>query len=300
MAARNNLALQQRSVAIAFVAPALFLFALFSWWPILQSFIVAFRTYSPDPRQPSHWVGLENFRQVLFVDGDIAATVWLNVLLFVVLGLVVGYIVPIVLAIALNEMRHLNSFFRVAYYLPAILPAVVVTIMWRFIYAPEEGLLDSLFLRMHLQPVGWLINKSTAMLALVIMATWKGAGATMVIYLAALQGVPSDLYEAAELDGASIPQRVRHITFPQLLPLMLILLILQVIGTFQIFTEPYIMTRGGPARGTYTVMMYIFDKMFGEYDYGQAAAMGLILFFVLIGLTIVYAQVASRLQESRG
>ncbi|MGI8908658.1 MAG: carbohydrate ABC transporter permease [Candidatus Sumerlaeaceae bacterium] len=296
-AARSTLALRQRSLALAFLAPALVLFALFSWGPILESFIVAFRAYSPDPTQPSRWVGLENFRQVLVVDRDIAAIAWLNVLLFVILALLVGYIIPILLAIGVNEMRHGNSFLRVAYYLPAILPAVVVTIMWRFIYAPEEGLLDSLFQAMHLQPVGWLINKSTAMLALVIMATWKGAGATMIIYLAALQGVPSDLYEAAELDGASIRQRIRHITFPQLMPIMLILLILQIIGTFQIFTEPYIMTKGGPARGTYTVMMYIFDKMFGEYNYGQAAAMGLILFVVLVGLTIVYARVTRRLQR---
>jgi multiple sugar transport system permease protein len=292
--------LQQRSVALGFLAPALCLFALFSWWPIVESFIVAFRQYSPDPAQPSRWVGWENFYQVLVVDRDIALTAWLNVLLFVLLGLLVGFVVPIVLAIAINEMRHGNSLFRVAYYLPAVLPAVVVTIMWRFIYAPEEGLLDALFQAAHLQPVGWLINKSTAMLALVIMATWKGAGATMIIYLAALQGVPSELYEAAELDGASIRQRVRHITFPQLLPIMLILLILQIIGTFQIFTEPYIMTRGGPARGTYTVMMYIFDKMFGEYNYGQAAAMGLILFLALVVLTILYARVTRQLQASRG
>jgi multiple sugar transport system permease protein len=288
---------KQRALAIGFLAPAIVLFALFSWWPIAESFVIAFRSYSPDPTQPSRWVGFENFRQVLVVDGDIALSAWLNVLLFVLLGLIIGYVIPIAMAIAINEMRHANSFFRIAYYIPAILPAVVVTIMWRFIYAPEEGLLDSLFQALHLEPVGWLINKSTAMLAIVIMATWKGAGATMIIYLAALQGVPPDLYEAAELDGASIRQRIRHITIPQLMPVMLILLILQVIGTFQIFTEPYIMTKGGPARGTYTVMMYIFDKMFGEYNYGQAAAMGLILFAALVGLTIVYARATRKLDR---
>lgn len=271
------------------------LFAFFSWYPIIQSFVISFQDYSLDPNVPSRWVGFENFRQVLIVDADVTITAWLNVLLFVVLGLLVGFFIPIGLAIALNEMRHANSFFRVAYYLPSILPMVVAVILWKHIYTPEEGLLDALFRSVGLPAVGWLINKSTAMLALVIMATWKGAGATMVIYLAALQSVPSDLYEAAELDGASLRQRVRHITLPHVMPIMLILLILQVIGTFQIFTEPYIMTKGGPARGTYTVLMYVYDKLLREYNYGQASAMGLLLFLVLLALTVVYARVTRKM-----
>lgn len=286
--------LKNRLTGLAFLAPALVLFAFFSWWPILQSFVVAFQKVSPTAGEPAQWVGLENFRQVLVVDGDIAARAWGNVLLFVVLGLVVGFWVPVALAIAINEMRHGVSFFRVAYYLPAILPLVVVTILWRFIYTPEEGLLDSAFHAAGLEPVGWLINKTTAILALVIMMTWKSAGATMIIYLAALQSVPPDLYEAAELDGAGVRQRIRHITIPHLVPIMGVMLILQIIGTFQLFTEPYIMTRGGPARGTYTVLMYIYDKMFSEYQFGQAAAMGLLLFLALVALTFVYTRVTRR------
>lgn len=287
--------LRQHAVATGFVLPALVLFALFSWWPIVQSFLISFQEFSTDISKPTRWIGLENFRQVLVVDADVALTAWLNVLLFVVLGLLIGYFIPIALAIAINEMRHANSFFRIAYYIPAILPMVVVTIMWKYIFTPEEGLLDATFRWLHLAPVGWLIHKGTAMLGLVIMATWKSAGATMIIYLAALQGVPAELYEAAELDGASIGQRVRHITIPQLIPIMLILLILQIIGTFQVFTEPFIMTRGGPAHGTYTVLMYVYDKLLKEYNYGQASAMGLLLFFALLALTIVYSRATRRL-----
>ncbi|MCX7017697.1 MAG: sugar ABC transporter permease [bacterium] len=291
--------MRSRILAAGFLAPAIVFFALFSWWPIIQSFIISFQEYSTDSAKASRWIGLENFRQVLVVDSDITAVAWMNVLLFVALGILIGYFVPIVLGIAINEMRHANSFFRIAYYLPAILPMVVVTIMWKYIFTPEEGLLDALFRWVGLQPVGWLINKSTAMLGLVIMATWKGAGATMIIYLAALQGVPAELYEAAELDGASIRQRIRHITIPQLLPIMLVLLILQIIGTFQVFTEPFIMTKGGPARGTYTVLMYIYDKLFREYNYGQATAMGLMLFLVLVILTVIYSLVTRRQEQNR-
>ena len=128
-----------KAMSLAFLAPAILLFALFSWWPIAKSFVISFQQYSTDPAVPSRFVGLDNFRQVLVIDGDIALDAWANVLLFVFLGLIVGYIIPIVLAIAINEMRHANSFFRLAYYLPAILPLVVVTIMWRYIYTPEDG-----------------------------------------------------------------------------------------------------------------------------------------------------------------
>ncbi len=287
-----------RWISVAFLTPALVLFALFSWWPILQSFLISFQEYSTQAGVQTRWVGFENFRQVLVVDRDITLAAWGNVILFVVLGLLVGFLVPVGLAIAINEMRHANAFFRIAYYVPAILPLVVVTIMWKYIFTPEEGLLDSMFRYVGLPAVGWLINKGTAMLGLVIMATWKGAGATMLIYLAALQGVPADLYEAAELDGATVWQRIRHITMPFLLPVMMILLILQIIGTFQIFTEPYIMTKGGPARGTYTVLMYIFDKLFKEYNYGQATAMGLLLFAALVALTVVYSRITRRFSEA--
>jgi multiple sugar transport system permease protein len=290
---------QQHALGLGFLAPALVLFAFFSWWPIIQSFVISFQEFSTDPKKPTRWVGFENFRQVLVVDADVTLAAWLNVLLFVALGLLIGYVVPIVLAIAINEMRHANSLLRIAYYLPAILPAVVVTIMWKYIFTPEEGLFDALFRWVGLPPVGWLIHKGTAMLGLVIMATWKGAGATMLIYLAALQGVSPELYEAAELDGATIRQRIRHVTIPQLLPIMLILMILQIIGTFQVFTEPFIMTHGGPARGTYTILMYIYDKLLNQYNYGQAAAMGLMLFGALVFLTVVYKLVTRRF-ERRG
>lgn len=301
MAQRTSvLALRQRALGLSFLAPAIVLFALFSWWPIIQSFVISFQDYGGNPDAKPRWEGLQNFHQVLEVDSDVAAAAWFNVLLFVVMGLLVGYILPVLLAVAINEMRHANSFFRIAYYLPAVLPLVVVTIMWKYIYAPEEGLLDSLLRLIGLAPVGWLIHKGTAMLALVVMATWKGAGATMLIYLAALQGIPSELYEAAELDGASIRQRLRHVTLPQLLPVMMIMLILQIIGTFQIFAEPFIMTKGGPARGTYTVLMYIYDKLFNEYSFGEAGAMGLMLFGALVCLTLVYYAVTRKMEGSRG
>jgi multiple sugar transport system permease protein len=282
----------RRFVGPIFLAPALVLFAFFSWNPIVQSFIIAFQEPSMRHDIPPKFVGFQNFT-VLFDDPRFYQS-WYNIFIFVVLALLIGYLVPVILAIAINEMRHLKAYLRLGYYLPVIIPLVVVAILWKYVYAPDEGLLDSLLQVVGFHPVRWLINGKTAMLSLVIMATWKGAGGAMIIYLAALQGVPQQLYEAAEIDGASIWQRIRSITLPHILPVMFILFILQIIGTAQLFVEPFIMTQGGPAYKTYSVLMYIYDAAFRYYDYGVAAAMGLILFMVLVALTIVYFAIQRR------
>jgi multiple sugar transport system permease protein len=282
----------RRVVGPLFLAPALALFAFFSWNPIVRSFIISFQEYSMRRDVPPKFVGLQNFKTLL--DDDRFKQSWNNILVFVVLALLIGYLVPVILAIALNEMRHFKGYLRLGYYLPMIIPLVVVAILWKYVYLADEGLLDSLVQLVGLNPVRWLINGKTAMLSLVIMATWKGAGGAMIIYLAALQGVPAQLYEAAEIDGASVWQRIRAITLPHILPVMFILFILQIIGTAQLFVEPFIMTNGGPAGKTYSVLMYIYDAAFRYYDYGVAAAMGLTLFVVLVALTVIYFAVQRR------
>src|SRR5205085_8476899 len=119
------------------------LFALFSWWPIIQSFVISFKSFDAHNPAASRWVGFENFRRVFVTDAEITAAAWRNMLLFVVLGIVVGYFLPVGLAILINEMRHANSLLRIVYYIPAVLPMVVVTLMWKMIFAPEEELLDA-------------------------------------------------------------------------------------------------------------------------------------------------------------
>ncbi|MFH0794304.1 MAG: sugar ABC transporter permease [bacterium] len=279
-----------------FLIPALLLFIVFSWWPILKGFQLAFFEVSYTEDVASRFVGLKHFRSLL--SDDLFFLSWWNVIYFTVLALIIGFLVPVVLAISINEMRHVQGLLRLTYYLPAILPVVVVSVLWKYIYAPKEGLLDSVIQLVGGMPVRWLNNPDTAMLSLVIMSTWKNAGATMIIYLAALQGVPEQLYEAAELDGAGLWQRLRHITFPQIRPIMLILLILQILGTMQLFTEPFVMTGGGPNNRTLTVMMYIYNAAFRYFDTGLAAAMGIVLFLALAGLTAVYFFILKRSERS--
>ena len=165
-------------------------------------------------------------------------------------ALLFGYFVPIVLALLINEMRHGKGFFRLAFYLPVMLPPIVTVFLWRWIYNPDSGLLNALLSLVASARRSLVGESGTALPALVVIATWSAAGSTMLIYLAALQGVPASLYEAAEIDGASLWQRIWHITLPTIRPIMLLMLILQIIATMQVFIEPFTITDGGPANAT--------------------------------------------------
>jgi len=273
----------RRIAGPSFLIPAIFFFVLFSWIPILWSVVISFQNYSVNPNIPTTFVGLENYKY-LFGDRFFYAA-WRNVLLFVGLALLIGYIIPVILAILLNETRHARGPLRLGYYLPSILPVVVISLIWKYLYYPGKGGLFNMMLRpLGIGPVEWFYTDSMAIFAIVIMATWRGAGSTMIIYLAALQGIPSQLYEAAEIDGAGLWQRLWHITIPQLLPIMSIILILQVIATFKVFAEPFIMTKGK----TMTIMIYIYEKAFHSINMGVATAMSMILFIVLVLLSLAY------------
>jgi multiple sugar transport system permease protein len=275
---------RERLLAFAFVLPALLLFMLFSWWPILRGFVISFQYL--DLINPPEWVGLDNFR-LLFED-PLLGTAWLNTLYFAALGLLFGYLVPVALAIAMNEMRRGKPFFRLAFYLPVILPQMVSVLLWKWFYEPADGLINSALGLLGIAPLQWIHSGNTAMLSLVIMSTWANAGGTVLIYLAALQGVSPTLYEAAELDGAGIFQRIRHVTLPQIRNVMLIMLVLQIIGTMQVFTEPFVMTSGGPNYATTTVMLLLYDYAFKYFDFGTAGALGLVLFLVLGVFSLIY------------
>jgi len=277
-------------VALGFLLPALLLFLLFSWYPIVNGMILSFQRV--DLVRPAEWVGLSNFR--LLLDDPLFYRAWRNTGQFALYGLLLGYLVPFVLAVAINEARHLQSYFRLAFYLPVVLPPIVTVFLWQWIYDPGAGLANTALGWVGIGPQPWLQSPDTAMLSLVILATWGGAGATMLIYLAALQGIPSSLYDAAEVDGASLWRRFLDITLPQMRFIMLITLILQIIGTMQVFTEPFVLTDGGPANATLTVMLLLYRYAFQYGNYGAASALGLMLFGALVVLSLVYLWVTRR------
>jgi multiple sugar transport system permease protein len=277
-----------------FLLPALVIFALFVWYPLVLGFVMSFQ--SVDMINPAVWVGWTNYQKV-FSD-PLFGVAWHNTLTFTGYALLFGYVVPLVLALLINEMRHGKALFRLAFYLPVMLPPIVIAFLWLWLYNADFGLINAMLQLVHLPGGLWLENQSTALPALVVVATWGAAGSTMLIYLAALQGVPASLYEAAEIDGAGLWQRIWHITLPTIRPIMLLMLVLQIIATMQVFTEPFTITGGGPANATMTVLILIYRYTFQNAEFGEASALGVILFLVLAVFALIYMRTTSRLMEA--
>ncbi len=276
--------------AYGFLCAALVCFALFSWYPIVRGVLLAFQqvNFITEPE----WVGFENFER-LFAD-PLFWDAWGNTLLFTGLALVFGFFVPFLIAVLLNELRHAKGYFRLVVYLPVMLPPVVAALLWKWFYDPGPGLFNSLLRIVGVDGPRWLDDSTTSLLSLVLVATWSNLGSATLIYLAALQTIPGELYEAAELDGANAGQRLRHVTIPQTRFVLLVLLLLQVVATMQVFTEPYIMTGGGPDDSTVTVLLLLYRYAFVYNDFGTASAMSTLLLVVLSVFSFAYLRITRR------
>lgn len=268
-----------------FMLPLLLVFGVFMWWPILRSLVISFQ--QTNLIDPPEWVGWANFQRVL--DDPLLWTAVSNTTWFVILAVAFGFPVPLLLAIFIGELRRARVAYSMLAYLPVITPPVVAILLWRFFYAPgETGLFNTMLGWFGLGPFPWLQNPDSAMPSIVLMAVWAGFGGATIIYLAALASVRTELYEAAEVDGAPIWRRLWHITLPQLRGVFLLLLLLQVIGTFQLFAEPFLMTGGGPEDSTTTILMLIYNYAFRARDYGAATALSLMLAILLSVISMVY------------
>jgi multiple sugar transport system permease protein len=286
---------QRNGAGLLFLTPAILVFGFFVWYPMVLGFVLSFQK-NAFYGTPS-FVGLQNY---LFVWHDFNFwTAWRNSALYALYGLLIGYLIPIVLAVAINEVRRGQSYFRLAFYLPVIVPPIVTVFLWRYLYEHDGGLINSLLSIVHIGPQPWLQSPGTALPSLVIVTTWANMGGTVLIYLAALQGIPAQLYEAAEIDGSTVWQRIRHITLPQMRGIMLILLLIQLIATVQIFTEPFTLTGGGPDHATLTVMMMIYQYAFASGNFGAASALSVILFLVLVVMSLGYFGVTRRFNTGR-
>ena len=284
---RRTMSMRHRAAwaGLIFLLPALVVFAYFAWWPIAQSVLLAFQ--QTNLVTPAEWVGWRNF-EVLFAD-PLLPKAALNTVWFTVLSLAIGLPIPLLCAVLMSELRRGGTVARVLAYLPVVIPPVVAVLLFKVFFAPgESGVANSLLAVVGLGPLPWLQSAELAMPSLVIVATWSGAGTAILIYLAALTGVSTELYEAAELDGASVWRRVWHVTLPQMRGVILILLLLQIIGAIQVFTEPYVMTDGGPANATVTVMLMIYRYAFLFGNYGVATALSVLLAIVLVLVSAVY------------
>ena len=273
---------------LAFLLPMLVIFGLFAWFPIIRAFVMSVQITNlvSDPV----FVGLQNFQRVLadpLLGIAVRNTAW-----FAFLALIFGFPVPIILAVLMSELRSRRGLFSALAYLPVVVPPVVSVLLWRFFFtASPTGVFNTILGWFGLGPLPWLQNAGTAMPSIVIEATWAAAGGTVIIYLAALVGVRPELYDAAEVDGASLWQKIRYITLPQIRNVLFVTLILQLIATAQLFTEPLLFTGGGPANSTMTVLLLIYKYAFQNSlggDYGMAAALSLMLAAFLAVFTAGY------------
>jgi ABC-type sugar transport system permease subunit len=231
------------------------------------------------------YTGLSNYK-VLFSD----AIFWksmLNTLIFLVIHIPLQIVFALTLAEVLNQNIKFKAFFRGAFFLPVIVSGVVVTILWQQLYGFDTGLLNRLLVKIGLGKIGWLNDPIWAMPSIAVMATWKNVGLYVVLFLVGLQTVPTQYYEAAELEGATHLQKFFKITLPMINPTILMVVILSTIGGFSLFIEPYVMTGGGPLNSTISAVLYIYKQGFFYYHMGYAATLGIFFALIILGVIII-------------
>ncbi|MGC4833321.1 carbohydrate ABC transporter permease [Micromonospora vinacea] len=276
----------------SFLIGAVLCFVVFSWYPMVRGIIMSFQRTR---RGETTWVGWDNYSRII-ADPSFW-TAWQNTFYFTVLALALGYVVPFFVAILLNEFRHAKGYLRILVYLPVMLPPASALFLFKFYaYDPSEaGLFNAILKALHLPTSQWMQSPEMTMPAMVLASTWMNMGGAVLIYLASLQNIPGELYEAAELDGAGIWRRIVHVTIPQTRLILALLAMLQIVATMQLFIEPLILANGAGAEDSATSVAYlIYQHGFFQNDLNGAAALGVIMLVVLAGFSAVYVRLTAK------
>ena len=279
-----------------FVAPALTLIVVFFVGPVLAAIVLSFTDFDlyalADPRA-ARWVGLRNYSRVM--QEPLFWQALRNTLYFALVGgpLTVAASLGAALLVNARTLRWKGTA-RAVFFAPFVTTLVAVAIVWRYLYHPRYGLLNWMLGHVGVQPIDWLGDPHWAMPAIILMATWKNFGYNMLIFIAGLQNIPRELNEAAALDGATPFQRFRHVTIPMLAPTMFFVVIVTMIGYLQLFTEPYVMTQGGPLRATTSLVLYMYEEGFRWWRLGVAAAIAFLLFLVIVLFTLLQRRISPR------
>lgn len=285
----------QTAAAIVLLAPAILLLLAFFLVPVLSGLFLSltdFDIYAIASLDNARFVGLGNYGDVLRSDAFRQAI--RNTLYFVIVGGPLSIAVSLGAAL-LVDARSLRgkAWFRTAYFLPVVTTLVAVAIVWRYLYHPN-GLLNHLLGLFGIHPLDWLGDPDWAMPAIILLAVWKNFGYNMLIFLAGLQSIPEELYEAASLDGAGARRRFQHVTLPGLGPVMFFVALTTMIGYFQLFAEPYVMTQGGPLGSTRSVMLLMYEEGFRWWRMGHAATIATFLLLITLTATVVQLRLRKR------
>ncbi len=283
-----------------FVAPALGVIGVFFFLPVLAGLALSFTDfdiYALADIGNLRFVGLANYVELL--QTPLFWKALGNTLYFVGVGVPLSIAASLGAALLLNsKLARFKSFYRVALFAPVVTTLVAVAIVWRYLLHTRSGLINYALEGVGLGPIDWLGDPNWAMPAIILFAVWKNFGYNMIIFLAGLQSIPEELYEAARIDGASGAQQLRYVTLPALAPVVLLVSVLTMAGYFQLFAEPYVMTQGGPLQSTVSVLYFMYEEGFKWWNLGFASAIAFLLFVLMFAVTLLQLYVA-RLREAR-
>ncbi len=287
----------QSRAAWWFLAPALGLIAVFFAVPVVVGLFLSltdFDLYAIGDLKSVRFLGFGNYGQVLA--NPLFWKALGNTFFYVIVGGPLSVFVSLAAALLVSSrLARFQGFFRSVFFVPVVTTLVAVSIVWRYLYHPQYGLIDGLLRAIGIAPIDWLGDPQWAMPAIIVLAVWKNFGYNMLIFVAGLQSIPDDLYEAARLDGASAWQQFLHITVPGLGPTFLFVGVMTMLGHFQLFSEPYVMTQGGPLKSTLSVVLLMYEEGFRWWRMGLAAAIAFVLFVIMLIGTMIQL----RLQRSR-
>jgi multiple sugar transport system permease protein len=281
-------------VAWAFLAPFGLFYLAFILGPLAYQLVSSFFSTSLVRPGIGSVLGFGNYAEVLT-----SATFWIavrNTLVFTVLTAVPLVLLGLTMAILVNRVARAQWLFRLAFFAPYVLPSATMALIWYFLYSPELGLIDSVLTWLGLGPAALLGNPGTALPAIALSTVWWTVGFNFVLYLAGLQEIPRELYEAASLDGASGWQQIRHITVPLLGRTTTLVIVLQVINSLKVFDQIFIMTQGGPGTASISVLEYVYNTSFTDYRVGAASAASMVFFLLILGVSAVWLTLTRRSQ----
>ena len=267
-----------------FLLPNLIGFLIFMAIPVGAAFVLAFYDY--DLLLGASWAGLENFREMFTTDEVFRAALF-NTVYFTAVSVPLSVVLGLATAMLVNQALRGIVIFRSIFLLPYVTVTVALSLVWKWIYLPDIGLINSVLGVFGIAGPPWLTSGTWAMPALILMSVWKGFGYNMVIFLAGLQSIPDHLYDAAKVDGATAWRRFLNVTLPLLSPTTFFVVVISVISSFQVFDQALIMTNGGPGTATTTLVLYIYQKGFQSFDMGYAAAVALVLFAAIFVFTVI-------------
>jgi len=283
--AKSDLEKAQTRAGYLFILPSFVLYTAFVLAPVVVTFVLSFTYY--DPMAGSHWVGLENFQR--FFTGDRSLQIFWNTLTFSIFAVTGNVTVGLLLALALNRAMpaFLLYLFRLAYFLPVIIAAAFVSIVWGYFYGDDLGVINYYLIHLGFTPIHWLTSSHTAMMSIVIMDVWKNTGFFMIIFIAALQGVPKNIMDAATMDGSSYWRRFFRIVLPWISPVVFFAIVYASIGALQVYESIVILTRGGPGDATRSMSIYIVEEAFDNFEIGYAASISVIMTLVILVITTI-------------